>query len=200
MEREKVKNKCLVFLLEGETEVEFYKRLIRYIREKYNTTFSFKIEYKNVKGCGNFKTIALRKFKKDVKTKYGEKCVFIIVFCSDTDVIEFSLNPSINWEKIKKDFEKSGVKRENIIHIEARHSIEDWFLHDLDNILKFLKLKKGTRPVGSNGVQKMDSLFKKANKVYEKGNCSKLVECLDMEKIIEAEKEQLKDLLKLFEE
>ena len=41
-------------------------------------------------GVGGFKSIALRKFVKEIKSKYEDNCEFTIVLCSDTDVFEFA--------------------------------------------------------------------------------------------------------------
>ena len=34
----------------------------------------------------------------------------------------------IKWDEVERDLRSSGVA--DVIHVEARHSIEDWFLHD----------------------------------------------------------------------
>ena len=60
-------SKCLVLFVEGDTEVEFYRRVISKARQKRrNGRFDINIECKNVKGVGGFKNIALCKFIQDV--------------------------------------------------------------------------------------------------------------------------------------
>ena len=133
-------NKCLVFILEGDTEKEFYKYLVQYIKKKHQVTkFSTQIEYLDVKGVGCFKKIAGRKFEKDVKKKYGSDCEYTVVLCRDTDVFELSPKPPVKWKDVKKDFLEKGASR--VIDVKAKHSIEDWFLYDLDGIAKFLKVE-----------------------------------------------------------
>ena len=84
-------SKCLVLFVEGDTEVEFYKRVIANAKGKReNKRFDTSIECINVNGVGGFKKIALRKFIKDVKPKYDNDCVFTVVLCSDTDVFELA--------------------------------------------------------------------------------------------------------------
>ena len=79
-------NKCLVLFVEGDTEVEFYKRVLLNARQKRpQKRFDISIECKNVKGVGGFKSIALRKFIKEIKPKYGEECEFSIALCRDTE-------------------------------------------------------------------------------------------------------------------
>ena len=93
------------------------------------------IEYRNVRGVGGFKSIALRKFTKDIKTKYDSNCEFTIVLCSDTDVFDFAPKPPIKWDEVKKELKANGASK--IIHVQAKRSIEDWFLYDLEGILNF---------------------------------------------------------------
>ena len=91
-------NKCLVLFVEGDTEVEFYKRVLLNARQKRpQKRFDISIECKNVKGVGGFKNIALRKFIKEIKPKYGEECEFSIALCRDTDVFELSPKPPVDW-------------------------------------------------------------------------------------------------------
>ena len=82
--------------------------------------------------------------------------------------------------------------------VEARHCIEDWFLYDVDSIISFLRLKKKTKVSGKSGYEKLQRLYKQANKVYYKGIKSNgMIEHLDMEKITDAVKNQLNPLYKI---
>lgn len=124
-------NKCIVLFVEGDTEVEFYKKVVSDAKLLLpNKRFEVQIEYCNVKGVGGFKNIALRKFLKQIKPSYGKECAFTVVLCSDTDVFDFSLKPPIDWKETKKDFLRAGAME--VIQIRARHSIEDWFLKDVE--------------------------------------------------------------------
>ena len=140
-----------------------------------------------------FKSIALRKFTKDIKTKYDNDCEFTVVLCSDTDVFEFSPKPPVKWNEVKKDLKDNGAAK--IIHIQARKSIEDWFLYDIEGILGFLRLSKKTKVSGNSGYNKLQRLYKQANKVYFKGIKSNgMIERLNIEKIADAVKDQLNPL------
>lgn len=89
-------SKCLVLFVEGYTEVEFYKQVVANARKLHPAgRFDTNIEYRNVKGVGGFKSIALRKFVKEIKPKYDNDCEFTIVLCSDTDVFDFAPKPPI---------------------------------------------------------------------------------------------------------
>ena len=184
-------NRCIVLFVEGYTEVEFYKKVIAHIKETLpEKKFHANIECKNVKGVGGFKNIALRKFIKEIKPKYEQDCDFVIILCRDTDVFEFSSNPPVDWNEVEKGFLEKGAQK--VIHIEARHSIEDWFLIDLEGILSFLRLSKKTKTSGGNGYEKLKNLFKKANKMYYKGIKSNgMIEKLNIDKIIKNVKKEL---------
>ena len=190
-------SKCLVLFVEGDTEVEFYKQVIANARKLHPAgKFDTYIEYRSVGGVGGFKNIALRKFIKQVKTKYDNDCEFTVVLCSDTDVFEFASKPPIKWNEVKKELEANGAKK--VIHVQAKRSIEDWFLHDLEGILKFLRLAKNTKVSGKNGYDKLQRLYKQANKIYIKGNKSNgMVAHLDIDKIADEVKDQLNPLYKV---
>lgn len=189
-------NKCLVLFVEGDTEVEFYKQVVANARKLHPVgRFDINIEYRNVKGVGGFKSIALRKFVKEIKPKYEDDCEFTIVLCSDTDVFDFAPKPPIKWNEVKKELMNNGASK--IIHVKAKRSIEDWFFYDIEGILGFLRLNKKTKVSGKNGYDKLQRLYKQANKVYYKGiQCNGMIGRLDIEKIANAVKDQLNPLYK----
>lgn len=191
-------NKCLVLFVEGDTEVEFYKQVVANARKLHPVgRFDTNIEYRNVKGVGGFKSIALRKFVKEIKPKYEDDCEFTIVLCSDTDVFDFAPKPPIKWNEVKKELMNNGASK--IIHVKAKRSIEDWFFYDIEGILGFLRLNKKTKVSGKNGYDKLQRLYKQANKVYYKGIQSNgMIGRLDIEKIANAVKDQLNPLYKAF--
>lgn len=184
-------NKCLVLFVEGETEVEFYKHIVANARKLHpRGMFDTNIEFKCVKGIGGFKNDVTRKFAKDIKTKYKSDCAFTVVLCRDTDVFEFSPKPPVRWNDVERALLESGAAK--VIHVEARHCIEDWFLYDTDGIISFLRLNKNTKVSGKSGYEKIQRLYKQANKVYYKGIKSNgMIERLDIEKIAAAVKDQL---------
>ena len=97
--------------------------------------------------------------------------------------------------EVKKDLANNGAAK--VIHVQAKRSIEDWFLYDIEGILGFLRLGKNTKVSGKNGYDKLQRLYKQANKVYYKGIQSNgMIERLNIEKIANAVKEQLNPLYK----
>ena len=189
-------NKCLVLFVEGATEVEFYNSVIAFARERRaNNKFDTYIEIEDVGGIGGFKNRALRKFKMKIKPKYGDDCIFTIALCSDTDVFEFAPKTPVQWKDVEKALLSEGAR--NVFLVKAEKSIEDWFLHDLDGIRSFLRLKKSTKIKGENGFKKLQCLFKQANKMYYKGMQSNgMIAKLNIEKISHAVKTQISPLYK----
>jgi hypothetical protein len=189
-------SKCLVLFVEGDTEVEFYKQVIAHARKlRSDGKFDTSIECKSINGVGGFKNIALRKFIKEIKPKYDDDCIYTIVLCRDTDVFELSQKPLIKWNEVEKDLRASGAS--NVIHVEAKHSIEDWFLYDAEGIISFLRLGKKTKISGKDGYDKLKRLYKQANKMYYKGMKSNgMVSRLDIDKIASSVKDQLNPLYK----
>lgn len=189
-------HKHIVLCVEGETEIEFYKKLINYFKSINNSkNFKNKIDFINANGIGGFKKEVLRKFEKQIKTRC-KNCEAIIVLCYDLDVFEdnFYSKPNFDIDDIKKDFLKKKSVKE-VIKIGANKSIEDWFLIDVNGILKFLKLDLNTKIQGKNGSEKLKNLYKKVNKIYLKGNRSNnLIENLNIELIYQKIKKDVKDL------
>lgn len=189
-------SKCLVLFVEGDTEVEFYRQVVANARKLHPSgRFDTSIEYRNVGGVGGFKNIALRKFVKEIKPKYEDSCEFTVVLCSDTDVFDFAPKPPIRWDEVERELAGSGASK--VIHVQAKRSIEDWFLYDIEGILGFLRLSRNTKVSGKNGYDKLQHLYKQANKVYYKGIQSNgMIGRLDIEKIANAVKDQLNPLYK----
>ena len=59
----------ITVFVEGDTEVDFYKKLIAYLREKNGGRLNCKVEVKNVKGVGNYQSKVCRIFEKSVIAK-----------------------------------------------------------------------------------------------------------------------------------
>ncbi len=187
-------NKCLILFVEGDTEVEFYKKVVAHARSLHpKNRFDTCIEYRNVKGISGFKSNAIRKFKKEIKPKYGEDCIYTVVLCSDTDVFEFAPKPPIKWKEVEQELLAGGASK--IIHVRAEHSIEDWFLYDAESIIGFLRLGKNTKISGASGYEKLQNLYRQANKVYFKGAKSNgMIARLDIDKIANSVGAPLKPL------
>ena len=184
-------NKVIALFVEGDTEIEFYKALIVDIRSKNKEPFKKNFEYENLKGIGNYKKDALRKFAK-LRKKYPESDIYIFL-CYDTDVFELSKKPPVDMENVKELLLVNGAKGVELI--KAKYSIEDWFLIDFENVLKFLRLPANTPRGREKGLVKLKKLFMQANRMYIKGNKAEgFVDKLDIGKIRNGICESLKPL------
>ena len=72
--------------------------------------------------------------------------------------------------------------------------IEDWFIRDIQGICDFLKIKQ-PKKIKQEGLVVLKELFKKSNKIYQKGSYThKFLEKLDLAKIIASLKGVFNDL------
>lgn len=175
-------DKLVVIFIEGDTEVDFYKKLVSYFREKRGGRLNCRVEVKNVKGVGNYQSKVCRIFEKMILPQYPgfEYHVFL---CYDTDAFEFSRKPPVNWATVVKALKAAGASQ--VQQVRAVHSIEDWFLYDSEGLKKFLHLPRKFSMTGYAGQKGLEQLFRKANRTYIKGReCKGLVDALDIEIII----------------
>ena len=179
-QKDKEKKTILTVFVEGDTEVDFYKKMIASIRQKLGKG-KCNVEIKNVKGVGNYQSKVCRIFENSVKKKYPGYN-YIVVLCYDTDVFQYSRKPPVDWNAVIKALSDKGADK--IEQIRAEKSIEDWFLLDSAGLKRFLKLPAKTSVSAYKGQKGLVQLFQKANKSYIKGvQCKGLVDALDMEKI-----------------
>ena len=187
-------NKVIVLFVEGPTEIEFYKAVIKRAHDLMNAQFGCFVEYADMKGIGNYKRDALRKFNK-IKENYKENTEFYIFLCIDSDVFELSKKPPINRQEIHSELKKAGAKR--VTDIVAKQSIEEWFLIDLDGVLSYLRLPSKTKRPKCSGQESLKKLFNIANKVYVKGGQTEgFIKKLDIGKIMQSCCESLSPLCK----
>lgn len=176
------RDKVVVVFIEGYTEVEFYKELVRIMREHCGGKLSCSVETINAAGIGQYKRKVLGIFEKQIKPKYSD-ADFYIALCYDQDVFELGKNPPVNWNEIKEEFLKRGAKE--VCQIKAARSIEDWFLCDSEGVLRYLKLPADTKLPGGSGLCRLKALFKRGKRVYIKGaRTAGFVQALDVEKIL----------------
>mgnify|MGYP003303248289 CR=1 FL=1 len=172
--------KVIVLFVEGDTEIEFYKALISHLREKNKVPFECTIEYKNMRGIGNYKSNALRQLD-DIKRKHPKKQIYAFL-CYDTDVFELSKKPPVDMKEVKKRLIENGASK--VEFIKAQRTVEDWFLLDYEGVIRYLRLPLKTPKETGNGLAVLQKLFKKANRIYTKGGKAEgFIEHLSIEKI-----------------
>ena len=174
--------KCVVIYTEGETDDEFYKKVLSFIKNKIPGN-KFKVDVLKsffITGIGKFQNKLLNKFNNEIIKKYAKTHEIIAVLCYDTDVFEFGVHPPINRSKLEEDLINYGAS--SVIHIKAKKSIEDFFMLDLDGIVNYLKITKPKNLKGSTGLKKLETLFLKANRIYQKGHkCAGFIDSLNMD-------------------
>lgn len=190
----------IIIFIEGDTEITFYKNLIKYIEEKYKLKrINYKITIKNVKGIGNYQKKALGIFKRKILPTCEKGAIYVFL-THDTDIFEHNKKPPISWDEVEKNFRgENSINK--VFRIKAKKSIEDWFLIDIDGILKYLKLKK-VKKNSNNGTKYLMELFKQGNKVYLKGSkMDPFINCLNIDVIYQGIKSEIKvleDILKKY--
>lgn len=185
MSKKEQTEKVVVIVIEGDTEVAFYKRLVQIMRDHCGGRLACSVETIDAAGIGQYKNKVLRIFENRVKKNHPNGR-FYVALCHDQDVFELEKTPPVNWQDVKKGFLDSGA--EEVCQVKAVYSIEDWFLCDLPGILQYLRLPADTKvPVGNNGYERLTALFKRAKKIYIKGKSktnAKFVQALDVEKVL----------------
>lgn len=187
--------KCIVIYTEGETDEEFYDIVLKTIKDKIpDKVFKIDVLKKScITGIAKFQNKLVNKFKKEIASNYAKDYEIIVFLCYDTDVFEFGFHPPIDRKKIEETLIASGANR--VIHLKANKSIEDFFIQDLDGIANFLKIKKPKSIKGATGLEKIQKLFLKANRIYQKGHkCSGFISSLDMNVIFPKICTQIKPL------
>lgn len=173
--------KCIVIYTEGETDEEFYDSVLNTIRNKLpDKKFKVDVLKKNcITGIAKFQRKLVNKFIKEISNIYSKDYEIIVFLCYDTDVFEFGIHPPVDREKLENDLKNAGASK--VIHIKAQKSIEDFFMYDLDGVVNFLKIKKPQNLKGTTGLEKLEKLFSKANRIYQKGHkCSGFISSLNM--------------------
>lgn len=176
------KREMVTIFIEGDTEIEFYNKLLSILRKKNGGKLYCDIEVKNVKGIGNYKNKVCRVFEKAIKPKYPNRD-YTVVLCYDSDVFEYNSKPPVDLADVSKTLKQIGATC--VEQVKAVSSIEDWFLYDIDGLRRYLKISPNNKLGKFKGQKGLAQLFLKSNKTYIKGTkCNGLVECLDVEKIL----------------
>lgn len=194
----KVKNQTVIFV-EGDADELIFRRLIAYYMEQ-GWESDTHIEYVNSNGFPTEAKVT-SKLRQIENCSKGVMVRFKTVCCEyDSDVFDLKYQKRPNWKMIK-DHLKAKFELSGFCHIEAKTSIEDWMLDDTDGLLNALNLPQDTKLKGILGQDKVSDLFRKKNIIYNrykgKINIQKYIERLDIAKIREARKKELKEFEKL---
>lgn len=189
----------VVIFVEGDTDEVFFNRLIAHYRS-VSTTPVNNCEIHNLKGVSRYASSKFAgKLQAEIIPKAERKGEKIYAVCCsyDTDVFEDEEAPIVDWKKLEKSILRLGI--EYFCQIEVRSAIEDWLLDDLEGLCTYLKLKEVPKLLkGSNGYQKLLSLFKRSGKVYTKGiSIEDFIDTINIEKIRSTRKTALAKLEKV---
>ena len=160
----------VVIFVEGDTDKVFFDRLIQFYRE-HSTTEVVSCEVRNLRGVSRYSNKIVGKLQNDICPKALKKGLAVTAVCCsyDTDVFEYAERPVVDWNKVEREVKKLGIRE--FCHVRVEQMMQDWLLDDLAGICVYLKLKKVPESLsGETGYQKMQCLFKRANKIYLKGN------------------------------
>ena len=185
-----------VVFVEGDADEIIIDGLIQYYRSK-----GFKKLVKVINTHGFPEEKKMKQGLKRIKLTSKSLVMFDAVVCEyDTDVLDKGIKLRPEWGRVEKNL-KNYYCVSNFCRIEAKTSIEDWLLDDLDGLLKALNLPLDTMPKGHDGQEKVKGLFRKKNIVYDRNKGREKIkpylEKLDIAKIREARKKELKEFEKL---
>lgn len=188
-----------VVFVEGDADELIIGRLLDYYREK-GWRCQGDLMIKNTNGFPNEKKMK-SKLTQIQQTTTKMQVLFNTIFCEyDTDIFEKGIQERPDWKKVEDNLRRQ-YDISHFCRIEAQTSIEDWLLNDLDGLLLALGLPKDTIPKGNTGQEKVKNLFLKKSMVYDrhkgKAKIKPIIDKLDIAKIREARKMELKEFEKL---
>lgn len=187
----------VVIFVEGDTDEVLFKALI----EHYQTISKTEILpciICNLKGVTRYSSKLVAKLQNEYLPEARKKGYQIQTICCsyDTDVFE-ARNPLIvNWAALRKTVKRMGIQE--FLQLGIRSSIEDWILCDMEGICRYLGLSAIPKSLkGTNGNTKLNDLYSKARKIYQKGyQVKELVASLDMSVIRKKNVDTLADFEK----
>ena len=171
----------VVMFVEGDTDEILFKALIDYYRIVSKTEIR-PCRICNLKGVTRYSSKLLAKLQNEFLPEARSKGYKIQTVCCsyDTDVFEARNPLMVDWNKLRKKVNRMGI--EQFVQLGIKSSIEDWLLYDMEGICRYLNLATQPKSLkGSNGNAKLNDLFSKAKKTYQKGYQAKeLVAALDL--------------------
>lgn len=197
----------IAFILEGDTEKEFYLSFLEFLCKKRGGILERQLD------CGNnpdiiyslrthnhsllikFNTVntvtqmphSSRWFITQCKDKYKDVSSWNVFLCYDLDNYKNDITKFYegDWANLRTSLKK---KAKAVYDIAAAADIEDIILSDIDGVSQFLGSSSTmVIPTGSKGKAKLKKLFRQVGKTYHEGKRARaLINSLDMQKIIDA--------------
>lgn len=196
----------VVFILEGDTEKEFYLALLTYFCKKH-TDWQLRQESDFNSGdvfyvlTNQQTSIIVKMFVVGSISQVVNSCPWfesrchkaypsikwVVFLCYDTDNYLSSVTKfhEGDWKALRNQLSK--CKAVEIVDLAAQADIEDIMLLDSDGIFRFLELQPCTIPSGSKGKIKMKKLFRLRGpgSAYHEGRRARdLINALDFGEIV----------------
>ncbi len=176
----------ILFLYEGDTEGEFYKKLI----DKYLSPREIRKNYGNLNGIFSLNDKVKSRIESYLLNESFKDCkkIHVIVAYDRDGTIEKT--PHLDTKSLEREFIYKNSRIATINEIIATQDLESWFFHDLEGIYSYLRVPKAKRVLSAyqnvayTNNRTLSSLFHRFNKHYQKGKkASGFIDSLDLDKI-----------------
>ncbi len=205
----------VAFILEGDTEKEFYMALLNFLCKKHRTSLErqvknesspdivYSIETPNGVFLIKFNVVnaisqvprAGKWFLSQCYKKYPEIDTWNVFLCYDTDCHKDTISKfrEGDWDTLRKQLKNKAQK---VADMAAAADIEDLLLQDINGISNFLGSSAVLNvPTGRKGKTKMKKLYRSMNKTYHEGaRAREMIDSLDMQLIIDSDFVPLKEI------
>ena len=187
----------VVIFVEGDTDEVLFKVLIEHYRTVSKTELR-PCKICNLKGVTRYSSKLLAKLQNEYLPEARKKGYQIQTICCsyDTDVFEVRNPLIVNWDALRKTVKRMGIQ--DFLQLGIRSSIEDWLLCDMEGVCRYLGLTTIPKSLkGNDGNAKLNDLYSKARRIYQKGyQVKELVASLDISVIRKKNADALADLEK----
>lgn len=188
----------ILFLFEGDTEFEFYKKLL----ESKLPSRSIQLHWGNLRGVDNITQKALGKIHSFLDNKKYKDEKSIHVYIAFDREGERHIPSRLNCQLLRHKLIAKKSRIASITEIIATQDLESWFFYDIKGLYKFLNIPKTKQnfslfknPEQLNNVH-LSHLFHKNGKHYQKGTkTAGLIDKLNLELIYD----NIEDLQKAIE-
>ena len=203
------------FILEGDTEKEFYYALLEHLCKKYNVNLarivdksspdiSYELQIDNEVMLIKFNTVNTitqiprtgKWFKTQCVGRYGTGVSWYVFLCYDKDDYKEDISKfhEGDWAILRESLKKA----KQIVDVAAAADIEDVMLQDINHICSFIGCSPPVVLNGRKGKSKMKNLFKEHGMYYHEGKRAKnLINALDMDFLIDNDIVPLKEIERL---
>ena len=187
----------VVIFVEGDTDEVLFRALLEHYRTVSKTELR-PCKICNLKGVTRYSSKLVAKLQNEYLPEARKKGYQIQTICCsyDTDVFEVRNPLIVNWDTLRKTVKRMGIQE--FLQLGIRSSIEDWLLCDMEGVCRYLGLTTIPKSLkGNDGNAKLNDLYSKARRIYQKGyQVKELVASLDMSVIRKKNADALADLEK----